>query len=83
MIPVHWGLFNLAPHGWTEPVERVRAEALCRDQAYLALTPGVPTVPDAAAVAVQHQWWPVQSWRSAAEAPVNPTLAGDLDQQLN
>ena len=21
MLPVHWGLFNLALHGWTEPVE--------------------------------------------------------------
>jgi len=83
MIPVHWGLFNLAPHSWTEPVERVRAEAQCRGQEYLALPPGVPTVPDAAAVAAQQQWWPVQSWNTAAEAPVNPTVAGDLDQQLN
>jgi L-ascorbate metabolism protein UlaG (beta-lactamase superfamily) len=23
MLPVHWGTFNLAPHPWTEPVERL------------------------------------------------------------
>ncbi|WP_424521163.1 MBL fold metallo-hydrolase, partial [Rubrivirga sp.] len=27
MVPVHWGLFDLALHGWTEPAERVRAAA--------------------------------------------------------
>ncbi|WP_203232079.1 MBL fold metallo-hydrolase [Paenibacillus pinistramenti] len=26
MIPVHWGGFSLAPHGWTEPVELVLEE---------------------------------------------------------
>jgi hypothetical protein len=61
MIPVLWGLFNLAPHSRTEPVKRVRAEAQCRDQDVLALTPRVPAVPAAAAVAAQQQWWPAQS----------------------
>jgi L-ascorbate metabolism protein UlaG (beta-lactamase superfamily) len=27
MMPIHWGGFTLAPHRWTEPVERVRAAA--------------------------------------------------------
>ncbi|WP_156756618.1 MBL fold metallo-hydrolase [Actinokineospora pegani] len=27
MVPVHWATFNLATHGWTEPVERLCAEA--------------------------------------------------------
>jgi len=27
MIPVHWGLFDLAVHGWTEPIERVLVAA--------------------------------------------------------
>lgn len=27
MLPVHWGLFDLALHGWTEPMERVVAAA--------------------------------------------------------
>ena len=31
MIPVHWGLLQLAHHSWTEPVERVLAAAKCRN----------------------------------------------------
>jgi len=27
MMPIHWGGFNLAPHRWKEPSERVRAAA--------------------------------------------------------
>ena len=27
MLPVHWGLFNLAFHGWTEPIERTLVAA--------------------------------------------------------
>jgi hypothetical protein len=23
MLPIHWGLFNLALHGWKEPVEEI------------------------------------------------------------
>ena len=23
LVPIHWGLFDLAAHGWNEPVERV------------------------------------------------------------
>jgi L-ascorbate metabolism protein UlaG (beta-lactamase superfamily) len=83
MIPVHWGRFNLAPHSWTEPVERVRAEAQCRGQSHLTPVPGVPTEPTAAAVALQQQWWPALLWRTAAQAPVNPTLNGDPDQRAD
>ena len=28
MLPVHWGLFTLAYHGWTEPIERARVARL-------------------------------------------------------
>ena len=83
LIPVHWGLLNLAPHSWTEPVERVRAEAQCRNQPYLVLVPGVPTEPTPNAVVTQQQWWPDLPWRTAAEAPVNPTTGGDQDQRFN
>jgi len=83
MIPVHWGLLNLAPHTWTEPVERVRAEADCRGQSYLALVPGVPTEPTASAVAAQRQWWPALPWRTAATTPLNPTIDGDPDHRLD
>ena len=29
MLPVHWSLFSLAPHSWTEPAERVLVAAHC------------------------------------------------------
>ena len=83
LIPVHWGLFSLAPHGWTEPVERVRAEAHCQGQRHLVLVPGVPTEPTPDAVAAQRQWWPVLPWRTAAQAPLNPTAGGDPDQRVD
>ena len=31
MIPIHWGAFTLAPHPWTEPVERAVAAAAKTD----------------------------------------------------
>lgn len=27
MMPIHWGMFDLALHSWTEPIERVKAKA--------------------------------------------------------
>ena len=83
LIPVHWGLLSLAPHNWTEPVERVRAESGCRDQPMLVLVPGVPTEPTAEAVAVQQQWWPSLPWRTAAEVPIHPTERGDPDDRMD
>lgn len=83
MIPLHWGLLDLAPHNWTEPVERVLAEAGCRNQSTLVLAPGVPTEPNEEAVAGQTQWWASLPWRTAAEVPVDPTVSGDPDQRFN
>ena len=28
LLPIHWGMWNLATHGWTEPVERLIADLL-------------------------------------------------------
>lgn len=28
LMPIHWGAFKLAVHGWTEPIERFKAECL-------------------------------------------------------
>lgn len=27
LLPIHWGAFTLAPHAWTEPIERLRLAA--------------------------------------------------------
>ena len=29
LLPAHWGLFTLAYHAWTEPIDRVLAAAAC------------------------------------------------------
>ncbi|APG27616.1 hypothetical protein A7E78_07050 [Syntrophotalea acetylenivorans] len=31
LLPIHWGQFNLSLHNWTEPIERLLAEANRRD----------------------------------------------------
>jgi L-ascorbate metabolism protein UlaG (beta-lactamase superfamily) len=40
LMPIHWGLFDLALHPWTEPIERVFAE---KDIKLWSSTPGVPS----------------------------------------
>ena len=40
MIPVHWATFNLALHDWSEPADRVWAEAKARDVRLAIPRPG-------------------------------------------
>ena len=56
LMPIHWGLFDLALHAWRQPIKRIVEVA---DQEGIKLwspAPGVPTevVP---AVALQSDWW--------------------------
>lgn len=65
-IPIHWGTFRLAPHPWSEPVERMLTAA--RDAAVTAAVPRPgqrvhAAVPDAPATAASDPWW-----RAAADA---------------
>jgi L-ascorbate metabolism protein UlaG (beta-lactamase superfamily) len=71
LIPVHWGLWSLASHGWTEPVERVLAEATSRQVATFVPRPGQSIEPGA--LPEQEQWWPDLPWQTAAEHPVVAT----------
>lgn len=53
LMPIHWGLFNLALHGWREPIERVFGI----DQLKIwTPVPGVPTevVPG---IELRSEWW--------------------------
>lgn len=43
MMPVHWGTFNLAPHAWHEPIERLTACAKEKHIELFAPKPGEPT----------------------------------------
>lgn len=40
LIPVHWGTFNLALHGWTDPADRIWLEAKARDVRLAVPRPG-------------------------------------------
>jgi L-ascorbate metabolism protein UlaG (beta-lactamase superfamily) len=77
MLPVHWGLFKLAPHGWTEPGERVLAAADCTGARLLLPQPGLAVQPLSAQAAEPRRWWPQARWLSAAQTPVVATVAGD------
>ncbi len=56
MMPIHWGLFDLALHGWREPIERVRALAAERGICLFSPEPGVPTEVERG-VEVASDWW--------------------------
>ncbi len=55
LMPIHWGLFDLALHAWREPIERMWREPGVR---LWSPTPGVATevVPGAE---IRSEWWRV------------------------
>ncbi|MFY1827522.1 MBL fold metallo-hydrolase, partial [Myxococcus fulvus] len=71
MLPIHWALFGLAYHGWTEPAERVRAAATSASVTLLLPRPGQSVEPGAEPV--REQWWPTLTWETAAQHPVLST----------
>ncbi|KWV29656.1 MBL fold metallo-hydrolase [Micromonospora rifamycinica] len=46
LVPVHWATFNLALHDWSEPVDRLWAEAKTRDVRLAVPRPGERVVVD-------------------------------------
>lgn len=74
MIPVHWGLFTLAPHGWTEPIERTVVAARKEDVTLACPRPGENVVPDA--LGAVEPWWPDLPWRTVEEYPILATENG-------
>lgn len=68
LLPVHWGLFNLAMHAWTEPAERVIAAAERSGQRVIVPRPGQSVEPDAPPPLVR--WWPRLSTKTAEEDPI-------------
>ncbi len=71
LLPVHWGLFNLAYHGWTEPIERVLAAAEQADVSVIAPRPGQSIEPSAPPAV--ERWWPTLAWHTAAQDPIVAT----------
>lgn len=69
-VPIHWGLFDLALHGWTEPVERVSVAAAAGEAKLLVPRPGESLEPARAETA---RWWPEVPWQTAAQHPIRAT----------
>jgi L-ascorbate metabolism protein UlaG (beta-lactamase superfamily) len=76
MLPVHWGLFNLAYHGWTEPIERVLVAAARAGVTVIAPKPGESVEPRAPPPV--ERWWPKVPWKTADQTPVVSTKTGSL-----
>jgi L-ascorbate metabolism protein UlaG (beta-lactamase superfamily) len=80
MLPLHWGMFDLALHGWTEPIERVLAAATRYGVRVATPRPGGMVVP--AHLRRVERWWPELPWRTADQAPIRSTgtsLASSLE----
>jgi L-ascorbate metabolism protein UlaG (beta-lactamase superfamily) len=56
MMPIHWGLFDLALHGWRQPIERITELA---NKAGIRLWCPVPGVPTEVIAGEEHRsgWW--------------------------
>jgi L-ascorbate metabolism protein UlaG (beta-lactamase superfamily) len=68
MMPVHWGLFDLGLHGWTEPIERVLVAAKQHGVTVLSPRPGERVEPSAPPERMR--WWPDVPWETVKENPV-------------
>jgi L-ascorbate metabolism protein UlaG (beta-lactamase superfamily) len=55
LLPIHWGLFNLAFHRWQEPVERLTGLAKWKDILLLLPKPGAPT--EVTGASLNTFWW--------------------------
>jgi L-ascorbate metabolism protein UlaG (beta-lactamase superfamily) len=56
MMPIHWGLFNLALHAWKQPIERILELASEKGIPLWSPEPGVPTEV-VAGVELRSDWW--------------------------
>ena len=71
LLPLHWGTFDLALHGWTEPIERLLVAAESAGVRIIAPRPGQLVEPTKAGSI--ERWWPEMPWRTSAEEPIIST----------
>ena len=71
LLPVHWGLFDLAYHAWTAPAERVLAAGAEAGIAVAVPRPGAPIEPSAPVPG--ERWWPDLPIADAARDPIVAT----------
>jgi L-ascorbate metabolism protein UlaG (beta-lactamase superfamily) len=71
LLPIHWGLFTLAYHGWTEPGERALAAAKTQAVPILLPKPGQSVEPESPPQTAR--WWPSLPWTAGADDPIVST----------
>ncbi|SFU05490.1 L-ascorbate metabolism protein UlaG, beta-lactamase superfamily [Pseudovibrio denitrificans] len=76
MLPVHWGLFDLSSHNWTEPVERVMVAAEKYGVDLAVPLPGGSVEPGQ--VVSNTAWWPQVPWKTAEERPIWATRVEEI-----
>ncbi len=64
LMPIHWGLFDLALHGWRDPIAHLTALADKQSIRLWSPTPGVPTE-IVAGEELRSDWWRPQPKPSA------------------
>ncbi len=67
LMPIHWGTFDLAMHGWTEPAERLIIEA-AKQEVRLAF----PKIGERFAIPLTektNKWWPKLDFATAQDKP--------------
>ena len=76
LLPVHWGLFDLGNHGWTEPIERTLRAAERQGVKVVTPRPGASVeLSDADRV---DRWWPDLPYRTLEQDPVWSTSVDGL-----
>ena len=80
MLPIHWALWTLAPHGWTEPGERALAAATAAGVTVALPEPGQPFEPLTTTSA--NKWWPDEPWTTGAQQPIVSTIGGDPNARM-
>lgn len=81
LLPVHWGLFRLAPHGWTEPIERVHVKAKSFGVSVATPQPGQSVEPQT--LGTTQRWWPDIRWQTEDAEPIRATKNGDEDDRVD
>ena len=73
-FPIHWGLFELAAHGWTEPMERALAAAEKSGAVIVSARPGRSV--ETAGTPAFDRWWPDEPWTPGERDPIISTKMG-------
>jgi L-ascorbate metabolism protein UlaG (beta-lactamase superfamily) len=68
LLPIHWGRFDLALHGWDEPIQRLLAATGIDNS--VVVTPLIGERFQVASPLPQHQWW--KSNEKTTEASPTP-----------